>query len=102
MMTLAPCFTGLLQELAPLMTAPSFQTSLTIATGWVFARRRTVTGMIQSAGAVGTKHHSAFHRFFANARWSLDVIGLAVFDLIAPWADETVMLATLCHTSVCN
>ena len=92
-MTLVPCFVGCLQELAPLMTAPSFQTFLTIATGWVFARRRTVTGMIVAAGAVETKHHSAFHRFFANARWSLDRVGLTVFDLIEPWTDKTVMLA---------
>ena len=54
------------------MTAPSFTSFVTVLTGWVFARRRTVTGMILAAGAVGTKHHSAFHRLFAapSGRWT--------------------------------
>ncbi len=58
------------------------QSFLIVLAGWVFARRRTVTGMIQAAGAVGTKHHSAFHRVFAAARWSLDELGLAVLALV--------------------
>jgi SRSO17 transposase len=75
------------------MTAPSFASFVTLLTGWVFARRRTVTGLIVAAQAIGVKHHSAFHRLFASARWSRDALGLAVFGLIAPWAGETVMLA---------
>jgi SRSO17 transposase len=92
-MSFVPSFGRLLQELSVLMTAPSFQSFLLIACGWVFARRRTVTAMIQAAGAVSTKHHSAFHRFFATASWSLDELGLAVFGLIEPWLGETVHLA---------
>jgi SRSO17 transposase len=76
------------------MTAPTFASFVTILTGWVFARRRTVTGMILAADAVDTKHHSAFHRVFAAARWSLDELGLAVFDLIVGWlSDDPVLLA---------
>lgn len=92
-MDFVPSFTALLQELNVIMTAPSFRTFLVIAYGWVFARRRTVTAMIQAAGAVGTKHHSAFHRFFAKANWSLDELGLAVFGLVEPWLGESVLLA---------
>ena len=33
---------------------------------------------------VGAKHHSAYHRLFAAARWSLDELGLAVLGLILP------------------
>ena len=75
---------------------PSFATFITLLTSWVFARRRTVTGMIVAAGAVGEhgKHHSAYHRLFAAAvRWSLDELGLAVFGLIRPLLDEVVLLA---------
>jgi SRSO17 transposase len=64
-----------------------------LLTGWVYARRRTVTGLIMAAQAVGVKHHSVFHRLFARARWSRDALGLAVFSLIVPWTGETVMLA---------
>src|SRR4051794_11200971 len=76
------------------MTCPTFDSLLTVLTGWVFARRRTVTGMILAAGAaVGAKHHSAYHRLFAAACWSLDELGLAVFSLVLPLVDGVVLLA---------
>ncbi len=87
-MNLVSSFQVLLQQVCCVMTAPTYASFVIILTGWVFARRRTVTGMILAADAVGTKHHSAFHRVFATARWSLDEIGLAVFDLIAPWLPD--------------
>jgi len=77
------------------MTQPTFQSLVMLIAGWIFAARRTVTGMIQAADAVGVKHHSAFHRVFAQARWSLDALGLAVFGVILPWVglDKTIFLA---------
>lgn len=94
-MILVPSFVDLLQPLSVVMTVPTFDNLLTVLAGWVSARRRTVTGMIVAAGAVGKKHHSAFHRLFASASWSLDALGLAVFALIVPWLDPEapVMLA---------
>jgi SRSO17 transposase len=84
----------LVQQVSWVMTQPTFQSFLIVVTGWVFARRRTVTGIIVAAQAVGTKHHSAFHRVFAKARWSRDDLGLAVFALILRWLDDgAVMLA---------
>jgi SRSO17 transposase len=93
--TLVPSFVELLQPLQVVMTVPTFDNLLTILGGWVYARRRTVTGMIVAADAVGRKHHSTFHRLFASASWSLDALGLAVFALILPWLDTgaAVMLA---------
>ena len=81
-MSLVQTFVDLLQPFSLIMTVPTFNTFLTVVSGWVFARRHTVTGMILAAGAVGTKHHSAFHRLFSAARWSLDEVGLAVADLL--------------------
>lgn len=93
-MTLVSSFTDLVQQVSFVMTQPTFASFLTVLTGWVFARRRTVTGMILAADAVGAKHHSAFHRLFAAAEWSLDDLGLAVFSLIEPWLKPgSVMLA---------
>ena len=95
-MALVPSFVDLLQPLAGVMTTPTFNNLVTILTGWVFAWRRTVTGMIVAAQAVGVKHHSTFHRLFAQASWSLDSLGLVVFMLIEPWlgdADHVIMLA---------
>jgi hypothetical protein len=96
--SLVPSFTDLLQPLSCVMTCPTFESFLTLLSGWVFARRRTVTGMILAADAVagerdGAKHHSAYHRVFSAARWSLDELGLAVLGLILPLVDGAVLLA---------
>ena len=87
-MNLVSSFLKIVQQVSWVMTVPSFASFVTMLTGWIFARRRTITGMILAADAVGIKHHSAFHRLFAAARWSLDQMGLAVFDLIKPWLDD--------------
>ncbi|MFH1111148.1 MAG: transposase [Planctomycetota bacterium] len=97
-MELVPSFVELVQQVAPVFTAPTFNSFLTVLTGWLFARRRVVTRMIEAAEAVGTKHHSAFHRVFSAARWSLDGLGLAVFTLIEPWRDGDAVLLSLDDT----
>jgi len=33
-------------------------------------------------GYLRTKHYTTYYRFFSNARWSLDKLGLALFELI--------------------
>ncbi len=83
-MSLVTSFAVLLQPLAVVMTTPSFENLSTLLVGWAFAPRRTITGMLLAIGTGVRKHHSAFHRLFAQARWSLDRFGLAVFDLIEP------------------
>lgn len=92
-MELVPGFVQLLQPLISTMTAPTFDSLLTVVTGWVFASRRTVTQMILAAGETADKNFSSYHRVFSEARWSLDAVGLAVFDLIKPLLGEVVMLA---------
>jgi hypothetical protein len=93
-MSLVTSFVVLLQPLALVMTSPSFENLVTILAGWTFAPKRTITAMLQAAGAVGLKHHSAFHRLFASARWSRDRLGLVVFGMLTFWlGDDVVMLA---------
>jgi hypothetical protein len=87
-MILVSSFVELVQQLSPVMTAPTFESFVTVLIGWVFARRRNVTKMILAADAVDEKHHSAFHRVFAAAQWSLDALGLLVFALILPWLND--------------
>jgi hypothetical protein len=97
---LVPGFVLMLQGLSATMTAPSFASLTTILTGWVFASRHTVTRMILAAGEAAEKHFSSYHRLFSAARWSLDALGLAVFDLIQPFLEGVVMLGlddTLCR-----
>ena len=90
-MNLVSSFLEIVQQVSCVMTVPTFASFVTAVTGRVFARRRTVTGMILAADAVkrnsgrgAVKLHSAFHRLFAQARWVLDDLGLAVFRLIVP------------------
>lgn len=92
-MSLVTSFLVMLQPLAVAMTAPTFCNLTIILAGWSFAPRRTVTGMLLAAGAVGKKHHSAFHRLFAQAQWSLDHVGLLVFDMLAHWLEGDVFVA---------
>jgi hypothetical protein len=72
----------LVEPLSFAMSTPVFTRFLILLTGWVFAPRRTITGMLVAAGVAGTQHHAAFHRVFSAARWSLDQIGLIVFLLL--------------------
>ena len=97
-MDLVTSFVELLQQVAFVFSAPTFNSFLTVLTGWVFARRRIITRMIEAADAVETKHHSAFHRLFAAARWSRDELGLAVFGLIEPWLEDGAVLLSLDDT----
>jgi hypothetical protein len=91
-MTLVSSFQELLQAVSFVMTAPTFTSFVVLIAGWVFARRRTVTSMLLAADAVGIKHHSAFHRVFAAAQWSLDELGLALFGLILPFLGKVIFL----------
>ncbi len=85
------------------MTSPTFENLHVIASGWVLSSsKRTVTGIIQRAGAVGTKDHSVFHRFFSRARWSLDEVSRVLLGLLLEFVPvgEVVYLAvddTLCR-----
>lgn len=97
-MALVPSFLELMQQVSFVMTVPTFNSFLTVVTGWVFARRRVITRMIEAADAVETKHHSAFHRVFSAARWSLDELGLAIFTLIEPWLKGDAVLLSLDDT----
>jgi hypothetical protein len=93
-MTLVSFFLEFVQQVSFVMTAPTLDTFVTILSGWVFARRHTVTDVILAADAVGTKHHSSFHRLFVKSEWCLDELGLAVLALIAPWVPcDPIMLA---------
>jgi hypothetical protein len=90
-MELVTSFAMVVQSLNYVMTAPSLESWQTIVIGWVFAKRYTVTRMIVAAGATDEKHYSSFHRFFSQASWSRDELGLAIFDLLRRWPEVVVL-----------
>jgi hypothetical protein len=89
---LVPGFLALVHGLSATMTAPTFTSFSTVLTGWIFAGRRTITRMILAAGDSADKHFSSYHRLFSAARWSLDAVGLALFELMQPFLGNVVML----------
>jgi len=91
-MDLVPGFQELLQGLSAVMTAPSFESLRTVASGWLFSGRGIVTRIIVAAGPGATKHFSAYHRLFSVASWSLDAAGIALFTMIAPSLEGVVMV----------
>jgi hypothetical protein len=79
-------FLPLLAAFQSCFTAPSYRTFCLLVSGWLHCSgRRTVTGLVIAAGAVGGRHISVFHRFFARAPWSLDALGRVVFALAVRW-----------------
>jgi hypothetical protein len=95
-MPLVSSFAEILLSLAPVFTQPSFVNFTTLVAGWVFCMgRRTVTGLIVAAGAVGQRHFSSYHRFFSRAVWSLDSLGHIILELALRFIpeDAVVLLA---------
>jgi hypothetical protein len=82
-MELTVSFLDLLQHFAPVFTAPTFQTFLQVATGWILSHRhRYVTDVIFSGGNVDNGHWCRFHRFFSHAAWDLDVLSMFLARLV--------------------
>lgn len=78
-MDITSSFMPLLQVFTVAMTEPTAESFRQIVAGWLFAPRRTILGALRVTES--TKHHSAYHRVFANAVWAIDEVGFAVFDL---------------------
>ena len=80
-MSVLPSLLDFLQPFFQQMTAPTFASFCTLVSGWILARRHNITGALRPL-ARSPKHHSAYHRVFAAARWSLDAVGLGLLRLI--------------------
>jgi hypothetical protein len=76
-------FVGLVEQFAPVFTAPSFASFRVLVAGWVHALgMHRISDVIRSAGALAQKHFSSYYRFFSAGRWCLDELGLTLFSLI--------------------
>ncbi|MGH2844154.1 MAG: IS701 family transposase, partial [Solirubrobacteraceae bacterium] len=81
------CVPSSLNELlllfAPCFTQPTFETFTALVVGQVSQTRlRCVTGMLIGARLSGVWHHARCHRFFSQARWCPDELGLRVAELV--------------------
>lgn len=93
-MGLLHSFLELVQPLSPLMTAPTFANFTVLLAAWLFAPRRTLTRCWLVAPRSRRKSYCCFHRFFAHAQWSVEELGLAIFERLLPCLDKgTIFLA---------
>ena len=83
-MQLTQSFLALLRHFESVFTAPTFQTFLQIASGWLISQHQLfITEMIFSSGNVGVRHWSRFHRFFSHAVWEVDVLAFHLAKMVA-------------------
>ena len=79
-------FASVLAAYATCFQARSYPIFQWLVLGWVQClERRTLTAVALASGAVGVRHISVFHRFFARAQWSLDALGQGVFQQALRW-----------------
>jgi hypothetical protein len=83
MLCLPSSLTELLLLFAPCFSRPTFRTFCALVSGQISQTRlRCVTGMLVGARLSGVWHHARAHRFFSNARWSADELGLRLAGVI--------------------
>lgn len=86
-MDIATSFMPLLQVFTATMSEPTAESFRQLITGWIFTPKRTILGALRAIDP--TKHHSAYHRVFATAQWSIDKVGLGMFDLVVKLTDQS-------------
>ena len=85
-------FAPLLLAFQSCFTQPSFHSFWALTCAWILCSgRRSLTRIIQSAQLTEFKHYCSFHRFFSQARWSLDDLGHRVFQLLLPFCAEVLV-----------
>jgi DDE superfamily endonuclease len=83
MLCLPSSLNGLLLLFANCFSRPTYRTFCALVAGQISQTSlRTVTGMLVGARLSGVWHHARAHRFFSNARWDVDELGLRLAELI--------------------
>lgn len=95
-------FVSIIRQFRPVFTAPSFENFVVVLSGFVFAfGGHRLTDALRAAGESARKHYTTYYRFFSHARWSLDELGIALFEVIWKLLDlkevELVLDDTLTH-----
>ncbi len=72
-MNLTSTMDASIQQFASCFTKPTFQSFRVIVAGWLLGSgRRTVTHLLLAGGGLKIKTFSCYHRFFSQARWTID------------------------------
>ena len=88
-MTLTSTMDASIQQFASCFTKPSFQTFCVIVSGWLLGRgRRVVTRILLAGDGLKVKTFSCYHRFFSQARWTVDAVGRVVLGMVLKFIPE--------------
>ncbi len=81
-MNLTSTMDASIQQFASCFTKPSLETFRVIVTGWLLGSgRRTVTHILLMGDGLKIKTFSCYHRFFSQARWTVDSIGRVIITM---------------------
>ena len=82
-MNLTSTMDASIQQFASCFTKPTFQTFRVIVAGWLLGcGRRTVTRVLLMGGGLKIKTFSCYHRFFSQARWTIDSMGHVIVAMV--------------------
>jgi len=65
---------------------PSFQSFVFLLEGWIVAGMRGMTSTALAARGAFPKHFASYYRFFSEGAWSADALGIALLELVLPFA----------------
>ena len=79
-----PSFQQLLLHFVPCFSAPSAETFVALAVGWVVCTgKRTVTGIIRTLeGTIASKSHDAYQYFFSRSVWEMERLWKRLFLMV--------------------
>ena len=99
-MTITSTMEASIQQFVSCFTKPSFQTFRVIVTGWLLGGgRRTVTHILLAGDGLKVKTFSCYHRFFSQARWTLDAVGRVMLALVLKFIlDDTPIVVAVDDT----
>jgi hypothetical protein len=101
-LTKGTLFWMLLAGFAAPFTRPGFGHFALLAIGAILAQRRTVTGMIKAAAAIGCQHYSCFHRFFSQGRWNMDEVWFDFVQVAKMWLSEDALVILAADDTLAN
>lgn len=82
-MNLTSTMNAAIQQFASCFTKPTLETFRVIVTGWLLGGgRRTVTHLLLMGDGLRIKTFSCYHRFFSQARWTIDSMGRVIVAMV--------------------
>lgn len=76
----------MLVAFSTVFSQPSFGNFAVLLEGWILAGMRSMTSTALAARGAFPKHFASYYRFFSEGAWSADELGMALLELILPFA----------------